>query len=93
MRPVFLGREKRKSGASLTHCSHRRQHGKSKVLGVSARRNATDNLCPILNRLPGILSRLVSFSEGVSERIMDEIYLPSSKTLEDDTCMLSNLQV
>lgn len=63
------------------------------MLGVSTRRNTTDNLCPIFNRLPGILGGLVNFSEGVSDGIMDEIYLPSSKTLEDDTCMLSNLQI
>lgn len=68
LRSLSLTARKRESEVGPTHCSHRRQYRKSKVLSILARRDATNNLCSVINGLCGILSRLESILDDVLDR-------------------------
>ena len=63
------------------------------MLAILARGDATNNLCPILNRLLSILSSLIIRLRRWSQSTGDEIHLLSSIALKDHTCMFSNFQI
>lgn len=63
------------------------------MLAILARCDATDNFCPILNRLFSVLSSLIIRLRRWSESTGDEIHLLSSIALKDHTCMFSDIQI